>query len=127
MRVILASGRGLLSGWLIAATVPLLVDSHSIAAWSAAGVGDGWRVGLAAMELLGAALFAFEVPAVAGFALLLASFVIAANIWGVHACIAPSGAAGAEPGCRCLNSVGEFSALFRSCEIGHYVVEATMA
>jgi hypothetical protein len=84
MRAILASGRGLLSGWLIAATVPLLVDPHTIAAWSAAGVGDRWRVELAAMELLGAALFAFEVPAVVGFALLLASFVIAAVIHISH-------------------------------------------
>ena len=36
MRVILASGRGLLSGWLIAATISLLIDPHTIVAWSAA-------------------------------------------------------------------------------------------
>lgn len=38
--MMVASGRGLLSGWLIAATITLLVDPHIIAAWSAAGVGD---------------------------------------------------------------------------------------
>jgi hypothetical protein len=80
MRVTVASGRGLLSGWLIAATIPLLIDPHTIAAWSAAGVGDRWRLGLAAIELLGAVLFAFELPAVVGFALLLASFALAAVI-----------------------------------------------
>jgi hypothetical protein len=29
MRVIVASGRGLLSGWLIAVAIPLLVDAHT--------------------------------------------------------------------------------------------------
>ena len=80
MRVILASGRGLLSGWLIAATIPLLIDPHTIVAWSAAGLGNRSRVGLAAIELLGAALFAFELPVVTGFVLLLASFIAAAVI-----------------------------------------------
>jgi hypothetical protein len=80
MRVILASGRGLLSGWLIALTIPLLIDPHTIAAWSSAGVGDQSRVGLAVVELLGAALFAFEVPIVVGFWLLVASFILAAVI-----------------------------------------------
>lgn len=80
MRVILASGRGLLSGWLIAATIPLLIDPHTIAAWSAASLADRSRVGLATIELLGAALFAFELPVVAGFALLLTSFIAAAVI-----------------------------------------------
>ena len=72
MRVILTSGQGLLSGWLIAATIPLLIDPHTIAAWFVAGLGDRSRVGLASVELFGAALFAFELSVVAGFALLLA-------------------------------------------------------
>jgi hypothetical protein len=80
MRIIIASGRGLLSGWLIAATVPLLADPHAIAAWSAAGLGARSRVGLAAVEVLGAGLFAFERPVVAGFVLLLGSFIAAAAI-----------------------------------------------
>jgi len=84
MRVILASSRGLLSGWLIAATIPLLIDAHTIVAWSAAGLGNRSRVGLAAIELLGAALFAFELPVVAGSALLLASFIAAAVIHIQH-------------------------------------------
>ena len=80
MRLILASGRGLLSGWLIALTIPLLIDPHTIAVWSAAGLGDRSRVGLAIIELLGAALFAFEVPIVVGLSLLFASFIPAAAI-----------------------------------------------
>jgi DoxX-like family len=80
MRVTVASGRGLLAGWLIAATLPLLLNPHSVAAWSSTGLGDPARVALAAVELLGAALFAFERTIVAGFALLVASFVAAAVI-----------------------------------------------
>jgi hypothetical protein len=80
MRVTLGSCRGILSGWLIAATVALLADPRSIAAWTATGLGDRSRIGLAAVELLGAALFAFELTASAGFALLLASFLVAATL-----------------------------------------------
>jgi hypothetical protein len=80
MRSSIASGRGLLSGWLIAATVPLFADPHAIAASSAAGLGARSRVALAAVEILGAALFAFEFSVVAGFVLLLGSFVAAAAI-----------------------------------------------
>lgn len=80
MRSSIASGRGLLSGWLIAATFPLLVDPHAIAASSAAGLGTRSRIALAAVEVLGAALFAFEFSVVAGFALLLVAFVAAAVI-----------------------------------------------
>jgi hypothetical protein len=80
MRIIIASGRGLLSGWLIAATVPLLADPHAIVAWSAAGLGARSRVGLAAVEMFGAGLFAFEHSVVAGFVLLLGSFIAAAAI-----------------------------------------------
>jgi hypothetical protein len=80
MRSSVASGRGLLSGWLIAATVPLLADPHAIAAASAAGLGARSRVALAAVEVLGAALFAFEFSVVAGFALLLVAFIAAAAI-----------------------------------------------
>jgi hypothetical protein len=80
MRVTLGSCRGILSGWLIAATVPLLADPRSIAAWTATGLGDRSRIGLAAAELLGAALFAFELTAAAGFALLLAAFVVVATL-----------------------------------------------
>jgi hypothetical protein len=84
VRVNLASGRGLLAGWLIALTIPLLFDPHSIAAWSAAGLGDASRIALAAIEVAGAALFAFERVALAGFALLLASFIPAAVIHVHH-------------------------------------------
>jgi hypothetical protein len=84
MRTILASGRGLLSGWLIAATVPLLTDARAIAAWSATGLWDPFRSGLAGIELLGAALFAFEATVVAGLVLLLGSFVAAALIHVHH-------------------------------------------
>jgi hypothetical protein len=78
MRLILGNCRGILSGWLIAVTIPLLAEPRSIAAWSATGLGDPSRIGLATMELLGAALFAFERTVAAGFALLLASFTVAA-------------------------------------------------
>ena len=80
MREILASSRGLMSGWLISATIPLLISPHAIAASSAAGLSDLSRAGLASVELLGAALFAFERPMAAGMALLLASFIFAALI-----------------------------------------------
>jgi hypothetical protein len=84
MRVILGSWRGILSGWLIAATVPLLANPRSIAAWTAAGLDDRSRIGLATVELLGAALFAFERTAAAGFALLLAAFVAVAVVHMHH-------------------------------------------
>jgi hypothetical protein len=80
VRVSLASSRGLLGGWLIAASAPLLLDPHMIAQWHAAGLGDWSRVVLATLEILGAAMFAFERTGLAGFALLLASFVSAAVI-----------------------------------------------
>jgi len=80
MRLILASARGLLSGWIIALTVPLLIDPHAIAAWSAAGLGNRSRTLLAAVELLGAALFAFETPILVGLALLIVSFIVAAVV-----------------------------------------------
>jgi threonine/homoserine/homoserine lactone efflux protein len=83
VRLILASARGLLGGWLIAVTVPLLIDPHTIAAWAAAGLGDRARLVLATVEILGAALFAFETQVVNGFALLMVSF-IAAAILHVH-------------------------------------------
>jgi hypothetical protein len=67
VRVNLASGRGLLSGWLVAVTVPLLFDADTIAAWSAAGLGKPARVALASVELLGAGLFAFERTLIPGF------------------------------------------------------------
>jgi hypothetical protein len=74
----------MLSGWLIKATIPLLVSPHAFAEWSAAGVGSGARVALAGVELLGAALFAFEGPLTIGFALLSLSFVYAAVIHVRH-------------------------------------------
>jgi hypothetical protein len=80
MRLILASSRGLLGGWLMAMTISLLIDARAIAAWSAAGFHDFIRIALAASELLGAALFAFEVSALAGLTLLLASFIAVAAI-----------------------------------------------
>jgi hypothetical protein len=80
MRVILASGRGLLGGWLMAMTVPLLHDPRAIAGWSAAGLHDTIRIGLAATELIGAALFAIERTAASGLVLLLISFSAAAAI-----------------------------------------------
>jgi hypothetical protein len=84
VRVNLSSCRGLLSGWLVAVTVPLLVHPHTIAAWSATGLGDRARIALAAAELLGAALFAFERTVMAGFTLLLMTFVLAAVIHVHH-------------------------------------------
>jgi hypothetical protein len=84
VRVAVASTRGILSGWLLKATLPLLVSPHAIAEWTAAGVGDRARVALAATELLGAALFAFERSAIAGFFLLALSFADAAVIHVQH-------------------------------------------
>lgn len=84
MRGAVASTRGILSGWLLKATLPLLVSPHAIAEWTAAGVGDRARVALAATELLGAAFFAFEWSAVAGFILLSLSFADAAVIHVEH-------------------------------------------
>jgi len=77
-----------LSGWLIAATVPLLSDASAIDAWARAGLHDGSRLGLAVAEIVGAALFAFELPVVAGFTLLIGSFVVAAAIH-VHSHMLP--------------------------------------
>lgn len=84
MRVVVASSRGILSGWLIKATLPLLVSPHAIAEWTAAGVGDRARIALAVIELLGAALFAFERSVLAGFILLVLSFAYAALIHVLH-------------------------------------------
>ena len=84
VRVAIASTRGILSGWLLAATLPLLVSPHAIAEWTAAGLGDWARVGLAATEFLGAALFAFEWSAIAGFVLLSLSFAYAVFIHLQH-------------------------------------------
>ncbi len=83
MRLILASARGLLSGWLIALTLPLLFAPHTIGAWTAAGLGSASRVLLAVLELLGAALFAFETPLLAGLVLLIVSFT-AAGVVHLH-------------------------------------------
>jgi hypothetical protein len=80
----LSSCRGLLSGWLVAASVPLLVNPHTVAAASAAGLGDHVRITLATAEIVGAALFAFERTVMAGFALLLMTFVLAAVIHVHH-------------------------------------------
>jgi hypothetical protein len=77
MRLTLASARGLLSGWIIALTIPLLNDPRTIAAWSAAGLGGRSRLLLAAIELLGAALFAFETSVRAGLVLLVLIFLAA--------------------------------------------------
>jgi len=77
VRLTLASARGLLSGWIIALTIPLLIDPRTIAAWSAAGLGGRPRLLLAVIELLGAALFAFETSVVAGLVLLMLTFVAA--------------------------------------------------
>jgi hypothetical protein len=84
VRVILSSCRGLLSGWLVALSMPLLVHAHTIAASSAAGLGDHARVALATGEIFGAALFAFERTAIAGFALLLMTFALAAVVHVHH-------------------------------------------
>jgi hypothetical protein len=80
MRVVMATYRGLLGGWLIAATVPLLADFHPGATGVADGLWDPFRFGLAGIELLGAVLFAFEATVVAGLLLLLCSFTAAALI-----------------------------------------------
>lgn len=76
----MASARGLLSGWLLTLTVPLLSNAVTISARSAAGLDDQARIVLALTELLGAALFAFEPLIVAGFALLLGAFAFAAAV-----------------------------------------------
>ncbi len=80
MRLTLASARGLLGGWLLAHTLPLLIDHREIGHWSAMGLGDPLRIALATIELLGAVLFAFEATVSVGLALLLAAIVIAALI-----------------------------------------------
>jgi hypothetical protein len=80
VRVGVASARGIVGGWILKATLPLLVSPQAIAEWTAAGVGDRARIALAVVELLGAALFAFEWSAVAGFILLALSFSYAAII-----------------------------------------------
>jgi hypothetical protein len=84
MRMMLASGRGLLGGWLIAMAIPLLIDPRAISGWSATGLHDNIRIGLAAVEVLGGALFAFEGSSVAGLVLLLAAFLAAAAIHLYH-------------------------------------------
>jgi hypothetical protein len=84
VRVVVASIRGILGGWLIKATLPLLVSPHAIAEWTAAGIGDRARVTLAIVELLGAALFVFEWSTLAGFILLTLSFAYAAVIHVQH-------------------------------------------
>jgi hypothetical protein len=84
VRLAIASARGVLSGWLLAATLPLLVSPHAIAEWTAAGLGDWARVALAVTELLGAALFAFEWSAITGFVLLALSFAYAGFIHLQH-------------------------------------------
>jgi len=80
VRTVLASGRGLLGGWLIAATMPLIESTHAIAAGSAEGLGDSVRITLATLELSGAALFAFESSVNIGAWMLLTSFAVAASI-----------------------------------------------
>jgi hypothetical protein len=84
MRLTLASARGLFGGWLLAHTLPLLIDHREIGAWQAIGLGDHLRIALAAIELLGAVLFAFEATLSAGLALLLVAFAIAALIHFHH-------------------------------------------
>jgi len=80
MPLIMASARGLLGGWLLAGTVRLISDTATIGAWNVAGLHDRARFGLAAAELLGAALFAVEPLVFAGFILLVGSFVFAAAV-----------------------------------------------
>jgi len=84
MRLMLASSRGLLGGFVIALTLPLLSDPHTIAAWSAVGLGNHARLGLAAGEILGAALFAFESGVIWGSALLIAAFAVGATLHVRH-------------------------------------------
>jgi hypothetical protein len=78
----MASARGLLGGRLLAGTVRLITDTATIRAWTVAGLRDWARFGLAAAELLGAVLFAVEPLIVAGFVLLVGSFVFAAAVHG---------------------------------------------
>ena len=84
MRLALDSCRGLFAGWVIAATVPLLVSSVAIAEWSAIGFGDRYRIALAAVEILGALLFAFRRLASLGAGLLLLSFLVAGALHFEH-------------------------------------------
>ena len=82
MRVLLASTRGLLSGGLIAVAAPLLVNADPGAVRPV--IGHHLVAGLAAIELLGAALFAFETTVAAGAALLLVAFTAATLIHAHH-------------------------------------------
>jgi hypothetical protein len=80
VRVPLAGARGLLGGWLLAATVTSLTGPAALAAWSAAGIGGFGRLAIGFAEILGAALFAFESTVVAGFVLLLGTLLVAAFV-----------------------------------------------
>ena len=60
----------------------MITDTATIRAWTVAGLRDWARFGLAAAELLGAVLFAVEPLIVAGFVLLVGSFVFAAAVHG---------------------------------------------
>jgi len=77
VRVALAGARGLLGGWLIATTVSSLTGPAGLAAWSAAGMGGLNRVAITLPEIVGAALFALEPTMFTGFALLLATLLVA--------------------------------------------------
>jgi len=84
VRVNLAVARGLLAGWILAVTVPLLVDTATIAAWTGIGLGFRLRWTLALVEITGAVLFAFERTVAVGAVLLIATFLVAATLHVRH-------------------------------------------
>ena len=84
MRVNLAAARGLLAGWIVAVTVPLLIDAATIAAWTGSGLGARSRWTLALAEISGALLFAFQHTVAVGMVLLIGTFLVAAALHVHH-------------------------------------------
>jgi hypothetical protein len=84
MKVALAGCRGLLGGWIVAVTIPLLLAPAAIAQSSVIGLGDRSRIALASAEILGALLFPFQRVVTAGAVLLLAAFLVAAALHFHH-------------------------------------------
>jgi len=80
VRVDLAAARGLLAGWIVAVTLPLLFKAATIAEWASIGLGDRARWTLASIEIIGALLFAFERTVIPGAVLLITTFLAAAAL-----------------------------------------------
>jgi hypothetical protein len=69
--------RGIAADWVVAATVPPLVSSVTIAEWSAIGFGDRPRIAPGTVEILGALLCAFQRLVSLGTGLLIPGFLVA--------------------------------------------------